>query len=66
MKFIDGNMVFIDCAGVENEIGDNMYQRSKWNYLIYNGSVVKCPYVIKQHENMIVNSFILFLIGNVL
>ncbi|WP_304242470.1 DUF6061 family protein [Phascolarctobacterium succinatutens] len=36
LKFADGNMISIDTIAVENEIADNMYQRSELDYLIYN------------------------------
>ena len=39
LKFFDGIMSSIDCTGVENEIADNMYQRSELDYLIYNDTV---------------------------
>ena len=32
-------MLSIDCTGVENEIADNMYQRSELDYLIYSDPV---------------------------
>lgn len=32
----DGTMISIDCTAVENEIADNMYQRSELDWLIYN------------------------------
>ena len=35
-KFDDGSMIAIDTIAVENEIADNMYQRSELDYLIYN------------------------------
>ena len=34
--FTDGTMISIDCTAVENEVADNMYQRSELDYLIYN------------------------------
>ena len=34
--FADGSMIAIDCTAVENEVADNMYQRSELDYLIYN------------------------------
>ena len=34
--FTDGSMIAIDATAVENEIADNMYQRSELDYLIYN------------------------------
>ena len=39
LKFADGSMISIDCIAVENEIADNMYQRSMLDYLIYNDPV---------------------------
>ena len=36
LKFFDGNMIAIDTIAVENEVADNMYQRSELDYLIYN------------------------------
>lgn len=36
VKFSDGSMIAIDTIAVENEIVDNMYQRSELDYLIYN------------------------------
>ncbi|MDD3336572.1 MAG: DUF6061 family protein [Eubacteriales bacterium] len=32
----DGVTVVIDCTAVENEVADNMYERSDLDYLIYN------------------------------
>ena len=36
VKFSDGSMIAIDTIAVENEIADNMYQRSELDWLIYN------------------------------
>ena len=36
LKFRDGRMITIDTIAVENEIADNMYQRSELDWLIYN------------------------------
>lgn len=36
LKLVDGTMVSIDCTAVENEVADNMYQRSELDWLIYN------------------------------
>ena len=36
LKFIDGSTIAIDTIAVENEIADNMYQRSELDWLIYN------------------------------
>lgn len=36
LKYTDGSMVSIYCPGVEDEIAENMYQRSELDYLVYN------------------------------
>lgn len=36
LKFFDGSMIAIDTIAVENEVADNMYQRSELDWLIYN------------------------------
>ena len=39
LKFADGSMVAIHTIAVENEVADNMYQRSELDYLIYNDPI---------------------------
>lgn len=39
LKFNNGTMIAIDTIAVENEIADNMYQRSELDWLIYNAPV---------------------------
>ena len=36
LRYTDGSMISIDCTSVENEVADNMYQRSELDWLIYN------------------------------
>lgn len=36
LRFEDGSMISIDCTAVENEVADNLYERSELDYLIYN------------------------------
>ena len=36
LKLADGTMIAIDTIAVENEVADNMYQRSELDWLIYN------------------------------
>ena len=36
LKFADGSMIAIDTIAVENEVADNMYERSELDYLVYN------------------------------
>lgn len=36
LNFFDGSMIAIDTITLENEVTDNMYQRSELDWLIYN------------------------------
>ena len=36
LKFANGIMIAIDTIAVENEVADNIYQRSELDWLIYN------------------------------
>ena len=36
LKFANGSMTAIDTIAVENEVADNIYQRSELDWLIYN------------------------------
>ena len=36
LKYADGTTIFIDTIAVENEVADNMYERSELDWLIYN------------------------------
>lgn len=36
LNLADGTMISIDCTAVENEVANNMYQRSELDWLIYN------------------------------
>ena len=36
LVFNDGTVIAIDTIAVENEVADNMYQRSELDWLIYN------------------------------
>ena len=46
LKFTDGSMIAIDTIAVENEIADNMYQRSELDYLIYNDPVAYADLIL--------------------
>ena len=39
LEFASGSMIAIDTIAVENEVADNMYQRSELDYLIYNDPI---------------------------
>ena len=36
LKLADGTLISIDCTAVENDVADNMFQRSELDWLIYN------------------------------
>ena len=46
LKFTDGSMVSIDTIAVENEIANNMYERSELDYLIYNDPVAHADLIL--------------------
>ena len=39
LKLADGTLISIDYTAVENEVADNMYQRSELDWLIYNAPI---------------------------
>ena len=46
LKFSDGSMIAIDTVAVENEVADNMYQRTELDYLVYNDPVAYVDLVL--------------------
>lgn len=46
LKNTDGTMISINTIAVENEIADNMYQRSELDYLIYNDPVAYAELIL--------------------
>ncbi|MGM9550287.1 MAG: DUF6061 family protein [Faecousia sp.] len=46
LKFASGSMIAIDTIAVENEVADNMYQRSELDYLIYNDPVAYAELIL--------------------
>ena len=46
LKFSDGSMIAIDTIAVENEIADDMYQRSELDYLIYNDPIAYAELIL--------------------
>jgi len=46
LEFSDGSMISIDTIAVENEIADNMYQRSELDYLIYKDPVAYAEMIL--------------------
>ena len=47
LRYSDGTMISINCTAVENEVADNMYQRSELAGLIYNAPL--------EYANLILN-----------
>ena len=46
LKFTDGSMIAINTITVENEVADNMYQRSELDYLIYNDPIAYADLIL--------------------
>ena len=46
LKMADGTMISIDCTSVENEIAEDMYQRSELDYLSYNDPVAYAELIL--------------------
>ena len=46
LKFTDGIMIAIDTIAVENEVADNMIQRSELDWLIYTSRWNMCSWCL--------------------
>lgn len=46
LRLTDGTLISIDCTTVENEVADNMYQRSELDWLIYNDPVAYAELIL--------------------
>lgn len=46
LHLADGTLISIDCTAAENEVADNMYQRSELDYLIYNNPVAYAELIL--------------------
>lgn len=46
LKFSDGSIIAIDTIAVENEVADNMYQRSELDYLIYDDPIAYADLIL--------------------
>lgn len=46
LKFANGSMISIDTIAVENEVADNMYQRTELDYLIYNDPIAYADLIL--------------------
>lgn len=52
LRLTDGMLISIDCTAVENEVADNVYQRSELNYLIYNDPVAYAELILNGDPEM--------------
>ena len=52
LRLTDGTLISIDCTAVENEVADNMCQRSELDYLIYNDPVAHAELVLNGDPEM--------------
>lgn len=52
LKLADGTMISIDCTAVENEVADNMYQRSELDWLIYNAPLEYADLILNGDPEM--------------
>ena len=48
LKYTDGSMISIYCPAIEDEIAENMYQRSKLDYLIYNDPLAYADLILNR------------------
>ena len=58
LKFANGSMIAIDTIAVENEVADNIYQRSELDWLIYNDPAAYADLILngdRDHPNNCVN-----------
>ena len=46
LRLKDGTLISIDCTAVENEVADNLYERSELDYLIYNDPLAYADLVL--------------------
>lgn len=58
LKFVDGSMISIDTIAVENEIADNMYQRSELDYLIYNDPIAYADLILNGNPEIYLKTII--------
>lgn len=49
LMFSDSTMIAIDTIAVENEVADNMYQRSELDYLIYNDPIAYADLILNSN-----------------
>ena len=56
LQFQDGSMISIDCTAVENEVADNLYERSELDYLIYNDPLAYADLILNGNPEAFLNA----------
>lgn len=51
LKFTDGSIIYIDTIAVENEVANNMYERSELDYLIYNDPAAYADLILNRNPD---------------
>lgn len=49
LKFSDGTMIAIDTIAVESKVADNRFQRSEFDYLIYNDPIAYAHLILNDN-----------------
>ena len=57
LKFANGSMIAIDTIAVENEVADNIYQRSELDWLIYNDPAAYADLVLNGDPETYLKTF---------
>ena len=56
LKFTDGSMIAIDTIAVENEVADNMYQRSELDYLMIGSGTHRAQQLLLHSFSSVIRS----------
>ena len=56
LKFNDGSMIAINCTAVENEVADNMYQRSELDYLMIGSGTHRAQQLLLHSFSSVIRS----------
>ena len=56
LRFVDNSMIAIDCTAIENEVADNLYERSELDYLIYNDPLAYAELVLNGDPEAYLNA----------
>ena len=52
LRLDDETLISIDCTAVENEVANNMYQRSELDWLIYNDTLAYAELVLNSEPEL--------------